>query len=123
MSKILLVEDEKILRDAFSILLRANNYTIDEAANGEEALKLFRSNAYDLILLDIMMPVLDGIGFLRQADVKTIAPHTKVVVLSNLSYTEMPPELKQLGVHRQEIKATLSTRDMIALVQHELTPV
>ena len=120
MASILIVEDEQILREAFTLLLQANGYQVDAAHNGQAALGNCAENTYDLILLDIMMPVLDGIGFLRQAKLQTAAPNTRVIVLSNLSYDEMPAELQQLGVHRQEIKANLSSRDIVMLVRDEL---
>ena len=75
MSKILLVEDEKILRDAYAILLGSQSeYSVDTATNGKEALELCKQNKYDLILLDLMMPVLDGMGFLKEAMMPTTSP-------------------------------------------------
>lgn len=120
MAKILVVEDEQILRDGLSILLRANSYDVDEAENGQVALGLYNQNSYDLILLDLMMPVLDGVGFLEGAKPAVNSPQTKVIVLSNLSPSDMPAALQNLGVHRQEIKANLSTKEIIEMIRTEL---
>lgn len=60
MRKILLVEDEEMLRDAYTAILSTGPYTIDTAGNGQEALVKCRTDHFDLILLDLMMPYLDG---------------------------------------------------------------
>lgn len=72
--KILLVEDEQSLNRILSKTLKQNQYVVDAAFDGEEALDYVASSGYDLILLDIMMPKLDGYGFLerlRKEDVET----------------------------------------------------
>lgn len=121
MHKILLVEDEKILRDAYTILLEAQpNYELSVAANGQEALELCQKASYDVILLDLMMPVLDGVGFLRAAKLGTSSPNTKVIVMSNLSTNEGLTEAIKLGVSRHEVKSSLSPSDVIAILKQEL---
>ena len=121
MADILVVEDEKILRDATCILLRANGHAVEEAANGEEALAKCQDANYDLILLDLMMPVLDGIGFLQEADLSRTSPRTKVVVMSNLSSTKARTQIAELGEVRHEIKSNLAPKDILRIVTEELT--
>jgi DNA-binding response OmpR family regulator len=121
MSKILVVEDEAMLRDAFTILLRAHGYDVDEANNGKEALERCSNTEYDLILLDLMMPILDGEGFLREYNLPAKKSRTKIIVLSNLSFDKIPPHLEELGVLRQEVKSNLSTKELLAVVQDELS--
>lgn len=121
MSKILLVEDEKVLRDAFAILLNSHGgYEVQAANNGKEALELLKQNSYDLILLDLMMPVLDGVGFLKEAMLPEKSPHTRVVVLSNLSGGQEVKEAMRLGAHRNAVKSDLGPGDVMAIVQQEL---
>ncbi|MEH2128798.1 response regulator [Nostoc sp.] len=64
--KILLVEDDVLLSEALCELLRANRYTIDIASNGQVGLELALSTEYELILLDWLIPKLDGISLCRQ---------------------------------------------------------
>ena len=64
--KILLIEDEKFIAKPVEQILRKNNYNVDLAFDGEEGLYLGLSGSYDLILLDIMMPKLDGFEALRE---------------------------------------------------------
>lgn len=63
--RILIVEDEIHLAEALSQILKKNNYTIDTAYDGESGLDNALSNIYDLIILDIMLPKLDGISILK----------------------------------------------------------
>ena len=63
--RLLLAEDEKELNQALSTVLRHNNYTVDSAYDGEEALDFIDSNVYDGVILDIMMPKIDGIKVLK----------------------------------------------------------
>ena len=63
--KILLVDDERQLTDALSSILKKNNFAVDCAYNGEDGLDLALSGIYDLIVLDIMMPKIDGLSVLK----------------------------------------------------------
>ena len=63
--RILLVEDEKNLSQAIEYILKKNKYIVDTVFNGEDGLDYALSNIYDLIILDIMMPKLDGIHVLK----------------------------------------------------------
>lgn len=121
MYKILLVEDEKILRDAYAIILGAQSqYDIDIATNGEEALNFCKDNKYDLILLDLMMPVLDGAGFMEKAKLLKSSPRTRVVIMSNLSSGEGLEKVLKLGAHRHAVKSDLAPTDVLAIIEEEL---
>lgn len=65
MIKILIVEDEKPISDLIAFNLSANNYTCTQAFDGLEAANLLESNTYDLVLLDIMLPKIDGYELLE----------------------------------------------------------
>jgi CheY-like chemotaxis protein len=120
MTQILIVEDDKMLRDAFTILLEVEQYDVTGASNGKEALALCQTNEYDVILLDLMMPIMDGLGFLEKADMGNRAPRTRIVLLSNLSSGETIEKATQLGIHRREIKSNLSPKEILAVVAEEL---
>ena len=63
--RILLAEDERELSNALSAVLKHNNYSVDAVYNGKEAYEYGLTDNYDCIILDIMMPVMDGIEALR----------------------------------------------------------
>jgi CheY-like chemotaxis protein len=63
---ILLVDDENVVREACSELLQRNGFSVDTAINGEDALGKLKLKAYDLIILDINMPRIDGIDFYKR---------------------------------------------------------
>ena len=65
MTKILVVEDEATIRKGIKIWLNKSGYEIQEAENGEVAIELIKKNNYDLVILDVMMPLVDGYGVLH----------------------------------------------------------
>ena len=64
--KILLVEDEERIRKIINIIIRGEDIEIDEAEDGAQALEKIRANNFDLIILDIMIPEIDGFGVLEE---------------------------------------------------------
>lgn len=83
--KILVVDDSALMRRILCDIINADVrfQVADTAVNGLEALKLLRTNTYDVILLDMMMPEMDGISFLKEMN--QIGNTTKVVVSSTLA--------------------------------------
>jgi CheY-like chemotaxis protein len=61
-TNILVVDDDKSIRNLIKVYLENEGYNIMEASNGAEALILINENNFDLVILDVMMPVLDGIS-------------------------------------------------------------
>lgn len=78
--KILLVDDERQLTQALSVILKQNKYSVDIASDGEEGLDLALSDIYDVIVLDVMMPKMDGITVLKKLRENKIS--TPVLILS-----------------------------------------
>ncbi len=84
--RILVAEDEEIMRITVVDHLRAKGWEVDEAENGRRALELLRQNSYQLLLSDIRMPGLDGEALLEE--VKKLAPRTEVVMMTAHGSTE-----------------------------------
>lgn len=113
--RILLAEDEAPMAKALSIKLTREGYGVDVARTGKEAIEYLEKGSYDLILLDLVMPVVDGFGVLAwmtSNDVK--AP---VVVLSNLSQAEDVKKTQAFGVKGFFIKADTPITDLIKEVK------
>ncbi len=77
--RILIVDDETLIRNVIKEYLKIENYQYDEASNGNEAIDLVKTNKYDCILMDIMMPKLDGYSAIKE--IKKISD-AKIIVLS-----------------------------------------
>lgn len=119
MKKLLIVEDEQILRETYELILSAEPYQIHVAADGAQALKLCENNQYDLVLLDLMMPVMDGVTFLEHYfEGKKTLP--KVIILSNLSWGDEVTRALDLGALKNFTKSDLSPKQLTSIVQHEL---
>lgn len=119
MRKILLVEDEPILRESYQLILSTEPYITHAAADGSEALRLCQTTDYDLILLDLMMPHVDGVMFMeRYLNANKKLP--KIIVLSNLSSGDALARAMALGAHRHAVKADLSPRQLLSLVRYEI---
>ncbi len=78
--RILVVEDEPLVREVIGVYLREDHHTIETAANGREALEKFQDGAFDLVLTDRAMPEMNGDQL--AAEVKKISPHMPVVLLT-----------------------------------------
>jgi len=78
--KILVVDDEQSMREFLDIMLKKEEYRVTLASNGEEVLRLIEKDIFDLILMDIRMPKMDGITVLRK--VKTLSPETIVIMIT-----------------------------------------
>lgn len=95
MPSILIIDDEKAIRKTLNEILGYEGYKIDEAADGEEGLRKFRDNIYDLVLCDIKMPKLDGLEFLERA--KEINPETPIIIISGHGNIETAVEAVKKG--------------------------
>ena len=83
MPKLLIVEDEENLRDLYEEDLIDSGYEVEKASNGKEAMDLVRSGSFDLIIMDIRMPEMDGIETLG----KVITMEKKIPVIIYTAYS------------------------------------
>ena len=119
MRKILLVEDEPVLLETYKIILSTQPYLCDFAENGKIALEMYNKKKYDLVLLDIMMPVMNGIEFLENIE-HDDEISSKIIVMSNLSSGREIDRAKELGVSKTILKADTSPRQLISLIRYQL---
>jgi two-component system, OmpR family, response regulator VicR len=120
MKKILIVEDEKNLNEAYQMILKQAGYKVYSAYDGQEALDLTKDVEPDLILLDLRMPKMNGIEFLQEFDLANNHPDTQVIVFSNLDMQKEIDEAFQLGAHKYILKAWASPKELISLVEDTL---
>lgn len=109
MQRILLVEDEENIRDLYEQILSGAGFAVDTAQNGEEGYTKAKTGEYDLILLDIIMPKLDGLSVLKR--LKLAPNHTKnqkVVIMSVLGDPQYIDDALKSGADDYLIKSNLT---------------
>jgi len=120
-AKILIVEDERDLNDAYTIILSTAGYNVITAMNGKQALEAIEANGDpDLILLDLRMPVLDGIGFLEQYHAPK-HPKTSIILFSNYEAQAEVDKAFKLGVERYILKSLASPTELLRMVESTLS--
>lgn len=117
---ILIVEDESALNQAYQIILRKAGYTVVSAYDGEDALTKAKHYTPDLILLDLRMPHMDGLNFLRHYKLRELHPHVKVIVFSNYDIQQDIDEAYQQGADRYILKAWASPNELLKVVRDTL---
>ncbi|MGI8419818.1 MAG: response regulator [Candidatus Levyibacteriota bacterium] len=95
--KILLVEDDKFFREFYSAKLREQNAEVETATNGEEGLEKLQTNMPDVILLDIIMPKMDGFEMLTQMGQLQLIDKIPVLVFSTLGQEKDVERARLLG--------------------------
>lgn len=115
---ILLVDDEREMRKLLQICLAANPYQVDEASNGEEAFKKIINNHYNLVILDIMMPEVDGFELLKKLK-KEYQEQIPVILLSALGDTERVVKGLNLGADDYIVKP-FEPKELVARVESVL---
>ncbi len=120
--RILLAEDDRFLRKAAEARLRQHGFTVLTAADGEEALRLARTERPDLILLDLIMPKIQGFEILKTLKQDPETASIPIVVLSNLGQDQDVKRATELGAVAYFIKAHLSLRELVDKVQEFVRP-
>jgi CheY-like chemotaxis protein len=114
---ILLVEDDAFVGDIYQTKLGQMGYIVQVAENGLEAMKLVGRKAPDLILLDIVMPYMDGIEVLKKLKEKDEWKSIPVVLLTNLSEKEKVEEGLSLGAKDYLIKSHFTPSEVVEKVK------
>lgn len=111
MKKILIAEDEKPMAKALELKLSHAGFEVSLAFNGEEALKLAKETPYDLLLLDLMMPKIDGFTVLKE--IQQSQSKLPVIVLSNLSQADDEQKARALGARDFFVKSNTPLAEIV----------
>ena len=119
MANILVVEDDKDLNNAYCIILESQGYTVESAFDGQEALEKLKEFEPNLILLDLLMPIMGGLEFLKQFD---LAAHqgVKVLIFTNMENSPEVAEAYKLGAHRCIIKSWTAPHNLAKVINDAL---
>lgn len=119
MAHILVVEDDKDLNRAYQIILENEGHKVESAFNGQEALKALQTFKPDLILLDLLMPIMGGLEFLKNYDLKQNTG-VKVLIFTNMENSPEVTEAYKLGAHRCIIKSWTAPQNLSRTIQNVL---
>ena len=120
MAKILLVEDDKSLREIYGVRLMAEGYTIVSAGDGEEALAMAIKERPDLIISDVMMPKISGFDMLDILRSTTETKDVKVIMMTALSSDDQRARGEALGADRYLVKSQVGIEDVVRTVHDVL---
>jgi DNA-binding response OmpR family regulator len=116
--KILVVEDEKILREAIIKKLEKEGFVVIGAENGQEALTMVSTKKPDMILLDIIMPVLDGVSVFKLLKAKEETKSIPIVFLTNVRNDEKRiTEILQTGGTEILVKVDYSLEEVVKIIK------
>ena len=120
--RILVVEDEKFLRELYFDILSGEGFAVDQASDGEEGYNKMHEGGYDVVLLDVMMPKMDGLAVLEKLSLNApTKPNGAIVILSNLEQDAAIAKGVTLGARGYMIKSDHTPDQVIAKVKSYLT--
>lgn len=118
--KILLVEDEEMIRELYARQLTKAGFYVKAAETGEEGLKTLQEDTFDLLLLDIMLPGINGLQMLREFKVKNPQSQMITVLLTNLGQESVIKEGFDLGAQAYLIKTSYTPDQIVQEVKNTL---
>ncbi len=117
MASVLLIEDDSDIRTAYNYALTKAGFDVTEASDGVQAAEYIEQLRPSVILLDMLMPGMSGLDFLRHTRVATRFPETRIVAVSNIDSPRVAKEAKELGVIQYIIKVETTPREIVKLVE------
>lgn len=120
MEKIVFVEDETTLQKMLAAALQEAGYSVVTAADGEVGLAAVRSEKPDLVLLDLILPKMDGFTVLSEIKKDETTAHIPVIVLTNLESAEDVGKVVALGATTYLVKANYDLPDIVLKIKEVL---
>jgi DNA-binding response OmpR family regulator len=120
MPKIAIIEDDQAISQMYRLKFEAEGYNVETASNGRLGLELAESMKPDIILLDLMMPEMNGDQMLEKLRATDWGKQTKVIILTNMGEQEAPDSVKRMNVLRFIVKAEMTPRQVAEMVKAEL---
>jgi DNA-binding response OmpR family regulator len=119
-ARILVVEDDHDLNKAYCIILKHEGHEVEQAYDGREALKKLEVFEPNLILLDLLMPIMGGLEFLQEVDLPNKHKGTKVLIFTNMENSPEVAAAYKLGAHRCIIKSWTAPHNLAKVVTDTL---
>jgi CheY-like chemotaxis protein len=116
---ILLVEDNTETRELYADILKESGHYVTMVTDGKEALVEISKNQYDLVLLDMMMPIVNGIQFLKQLKTINLSKQPKIIILTNISHDHIIDDALENGADGFLMKSDMTPQQFISKI-HEV---
>jgi len=120
MSKVAIIEDDVAISQMYRIKFEAEGFTIETAENGKLGLELIEEMKPDIVLLDLMMPEMNGTDMLIKLRETTWGKDIKVIILTNMGESEAPDIISELNVSSFILKANMTPRQVAEMVKEQL---
>lgn len=120
MIRIAIVEDDQIISQMYRIKFEADGFDVETAENGKLGLELVKEMKPNIVLLDLMMPEMNGdemLSLMRKTDWGKNIP---VIILTNMGEAEVPKEVMAMGVKKVILKADMTPKQVVDLVKTQL---
>jgi|SRR3989344_2257894 len=122
MAKVLIVEDDKILSNMYRVKFTNAGHQVALAENGEEGIAKMKAMHPDLVLMDLMMPVMDGFTAIMRIQEDPTLKTVPVIVLTNLSMSEDAKKAIEMGAKDYFVKSDLTPAQVLEKAQKFLPP-
>jgi len=120
MTKVAIIEDDSAISQMYRMKFEADGYEVETAENGKLGLALIEKMRPDIVLLDLMMPVMSGDELLVNLRAKAWGRDIKVILLTNAGEQEIPARVRSHGVSAVILKASMTPRQVAEVVKKQL---
>ncbi|MBP7967091.1 response regulator [Candidatus Woesebacteria bacterium] len=116
--RILIVEDEPYLRNLYFQLLTDEAYSVEQASDGDEAYEKMHQGGFDLVLLDIMLPHINGLEIMKKlTENPPLKPNKSIVALTNLPSDKLQKEIQSYGAKGYFIKSDYDPNQLLTQIK------
>jgi DNA-binding response OmpR family regulator len=118
--KVLCIEDEYFIGELYERALKKAGYEVTNVLNGTDGLKIAQTDAYDIIILDLMVPGTTGMEILKtlKDPTKTTKLHAKIIIATNLVQDEATRQAIEKDADGYIIKADMTPKELVAFLEH-----
>jgi two-component system chemotaxis response regulator CheY len=113
---LLIVEDDEPMRKMLAVALGSAGYEVEQAANGREGLVKAAQRQYGCLLVDVMMPLVDGLEMIRELKLNEKQEMPQIIMMSNLNKEPLQEEAENLGIQAFLDKTSLSVEEIVKKV-------
>ena len=119
-NKVCIIDDDDNIREIYRTAFLESGYEVVEAANGEEGLRVIRESRPDIVLVDLMMPIMNGTEMLEELKKDADLARIPVIVLTNVDDREMAAKVGEMDVSFYLIKSFFDPKKVVATAEEVL---